>query len=58
MANYKAFGRIGLHIITRKYANITICKKSKKYSIIVIPLCEICFLYVITLQRKQNKKIV
>ena len=55
MANYKAFGRIGLHIITREYANITICKKSKKYSIIVIPLCEICFLYVITLQRKQNK---
>ncbi len=58
MANYKAFGRIGLHIITREYTNITICKQSKKYSIIVIPLCKIYFLYVITLQRKQNKKIV
>lgn len=58
MANYKAFDYLCLHIITREYANITICKKSKKYSIIVIPLCEIYFLYVITLQRKQNKKIV
>lgn len=58
MANYKAFGRIGLHIITREYANITICNQSKKYSIIMIPLCEIYFLYVITLQRKQNKNIV